>query len=38
MPSLAMFKGERNLDELAARLFLTTDRGPQARKEATDEN
>jgi phage tail protein X len=35
MPRLAMFKGERNLDELAARLFPTTG-GPQARKQAAD--
>jgi phage tail protein X len=34
MPTLAMFKGERNLDELAARLFPGS--GPQAHKQATD--
>jgi phage tail protein X len=34
MPTLVMFKGERNLDELAARLFPGS--GPQARNQATD--
>ena len=34
MPTLVMFKGERNLDELAARLFPGS--GPQAHKQATD--
>jgi phage tail protein X len=36
MPSLAMFKGERNLDELVARLFPATTGRPQARKQATE--
>lgn len=36
MPSLAMFRGERTLEELAARLFPRTGGGPQARKQATD--
>ena len=36
MPTLAMFRGERNLDELAARLFPATAGSPQARMQATD--
>jgi phage tail protein X len=36
MPSLAMFRGERTLDELATRLFPTMGAAPQARKQATD--
>jgi phage tail protein X len=36
MSSLAMFKGERSLDELAARLFPAAGGGRQARKQATD--
>jgi hypothetical protein len=34
MLTLAMFKGERNLDELVARLFPAS--GPEAHKQATD--
>ena len=34
MPALAMFKGERNLDELVTRLFPGSE--PQAHKQATD--